>query len=136
MSIYYSNLWVSILLGFPRLREYLYMWFDVLFGTWDNILSAVGVDHLGSTQSGGSAFYSYHWDPSIVTMARAFLVGIYLHFVHGSLWCMVISFMMDVISLLMDGCIRVWWMVSFTLLHLYHGSEEDDEFYFYICIFF
>ena len=31
----------------------------------------MGVGHLGSTQSGGSAFYSYHWDPSVVTMARA-----------------------------------------------------------------
>ena len=31
---------------------------------------------------------------------------------------------------------HVWWMVSFTLLYLYHGLDEDDVFYFHICIFF
>ena len=51
-------------------------------------------------------------------MAGAFLVGTYLHFIHGSLWWMVtfvmvviplmmviISSMMDVISFMIDGCI-------------------------------
>ena len=37
----------------------------------------------------------------------------------------VISSMMDVIYFMMDGCI-MYVMVSFTLLHLYHGFNEDD----------
>ena len=65
------NLWVSILLGFLDLETTCAMWFDILFGTWDYLLSTVGVDHLGSTRSGGSAFYSYHWDPSVDTVAGA-----------------------------------------------------------------
>ena len=63
------NLWVSILLGFLDLESTCAMWFDILFGPWDYLLSTVGVDRLGSTWSGGSAFYSYHWDPSVDTMA-------------------------------------------------------------------
>ena len=39
-------------------------------------------------------------------------------------------FMMGV-YIFYDGSIyHVWWMVSFILLYLYHGSEEDDVFIF------
>ena len=116
MSIYYRNLLVSILLGFPGHTEYLYMLFDILFGTWDNILSAVGVDHLGSTQSGGSAFYSYHWDPSETPwLEHSLLAFTFLPIMDH--WCMVISLLMDVISLLMYGCIMyVRWFHLLILL--------------------
>ena len=104
MSIYYRNLWVSILLGFPRRREYLYMWFDIMFGTCDYLLSAVGVGHLGSMWLGGSPFsllpYRSVWD----TMAGAFLLA-FIFILIMDHWCMVISLLMDVISLLMYGCI-------------------------------
>ena len=77
------------------------MWFDILYGTWDYLLSTVGVGHLGPTRSGGSAFSLLPlrsvWD----TVARAFFVGTHLHSFHGSLWWMVI-FVMDVISSMMD----------------------------------
>ena len=55
----------------------------------------VGVGHLGSTRSSGISFYSYHWDPSIVTMARAslFAFPFILSMYHYDGW---LYFMMDV----------------------------------------
>ena len=80
------------------------IWFDILFGTWEYLLNTVGVGHLGSTRSGGSAFYSYHWDSSVVTMVGAFLstFTFILFMDHYDGW---LYFMMDVISFMMDGCI-------------------------------
>jgi hypothetical protein len=139
MSIYYRNLWVSILLGLPGHREYLYMWFDILFGTWDYLLSAVGVGHLGTTRSGGSAFYSYHWDPSVTPWLELscwhlpsfwlwiidvwlylFWWILYLYLIYGYIsfdGCCIFIWCMDV-SCILDGFIY--------LLYSYHGSEEDD----------
>ena len=52
-----GTLWVSIILGFLDIREYLWLCdFSILFVTWDYLLSIVGVGHLGPTWSGGSAF--------------------------------------------------------------------------------
>ena len=61
----------------------------------------MGVGHLGSMQLCGSDFYSYHGDPSIVTMARAslsafpFILSLY----HYDGW---LYFMMDV-YIIYDG---------------------------------
>ena len=119
-----GTLWVSILLGFLDIGEYLWLCdFDILFGTWDYVLSAVGVGHLGPMQSGGSGFFSLTiWDPFEDTMAGPLLIGIYLHFIHVLVWGMVtlvmyvpllwwMSFFYD------DWMYHVLWMVLFTLLH-------------------
>ena len=124
-----ETLWVSILYRIPRLWEYL--WFcDLIscFGTWDYLLSVVGVGHLGSTRSGGSAFYSYHWDPSVVIVVGAslstfpFILSMY----HYDGW---LYFMMD--GYIMYG----GWF------HLFYCTCIMDSMrmmylYFYICIFF
>ena len=46
-----------------------------------------------------------------------------------SCW-MYIYFMMDVYSYYDGWRYHVWWMVSFILLYLYHGSKDDDVFLF------
>ena len=69
MSIYLGTLELEYFKDFLDLESTFDIWIDILFGTWDYLLSMVGVGHLGSMQLGGSDFYSYHWDSYVATMA-------------------------------------------------------------------
>ena len=96
------NLWVKLILGFPRLRDY--FWFLDWYLVWDLRLSPQcggSGPFWVTTWLGGSSFYSYHWDPSTVVMDRVLCLH-FLSFYLCVLWWMVIS---------------LWWIISLIVLY-------------------
>ena len=101
MSFYVLEpFWVSIPVGFLDYRLYLWLlWLVILLGTWGYLLSAVGVDHLGSTQLGGSAFSLLPFEIHPRTPWLELLFG-HLHLLHSCisiegllhLWCIYFSY--------------------------------------------
>ena len=130
------NLWVSILLGFLDLESTCVMWFDILFGTWDYLLSVVGVGHLGLMRLGGSAFSllplrsvrNHHawsilfWHLPPFYLWIVMMDGYILWWMLYILWWMVVSCMVDGLIYFIVLCIM--------------DLRRMMYFYFYICIFF
>ena len=133
-----GTLWVSILLGFLDIREYLWLCdFDILFGTWDYLLSVVGVGHLGPTQLGGTFFSLLPFEihlrtPWLELYLLAFIFTLFMYqyerWLH--LWCMYhflwwMSFFYNdwMYHVIMDGFIYLvsfvsWWMMYATLIYV------------------
>ena len=111
------------------------MWFDILFGTWDYLLSAVGVGHLGPTWSGGSAFsllplrsVRSHCGWSIpcwhsfsffswITMMDGYILWWMLYLLWWMLylyWWMDVSYMVDgfIYFIILVSWIRRGWCIS------------------------
>ena len=92
----------------------------ILFGTWDYLLSMVGVDHLGSMKSSGSVFYFYLLNP--IVWCRG--LGVPCVFCSCVLCGMVIPNVLYLISwILRDDVIyfydiysfRFWYPITYTL---------------------
>ena len=108
-----GTLWASILLGFLDTREYLWLCdLFILFGTWDYLLSLVGVGHLGSTWSGGSAFSLLPWlEHSLLAFTFIMFIDHYDRWLYLLRWMLYLYSWMDV-SCMVDGFIYFIVLVS------------------------
>ena len=128
MLYYLGTFELDYFWGFPWLRYYFYFW--DWYPIWKLRLST---QHGGSgpfwvsTWSGGSAFYSYHWDPYVDAMARVPCL-VFLSFYLCVLWWIVVSLWWLVMSL--------WWMVSLIVLYFVSWIQKGWCNLFYKCIFF
>ena len=124
-----GTLWVSILIGFMDTWKYWWLCdFVNLFGTWDYLLSAVGVGHLGPTRSGGSAFSLLPFEihprtPWLELLLLAFIFTSFMyHFWRMDALVMYIPFLWWISLFYDDWMYQILWIVLFTLLHLYHDG--------------